>query len=196
MRWRHGDVIVRREIWNGRPWMGSTVRVVRDEETLLATYTPEGTPFEFPDGAWPEGRHPWHGRPGWQGHGKLMLQRPGDAYAVWVFWSGPTRELACWYLNLQAPFRRTEIGYDTYDHELDLVVEPDGSWWLKDDDQLDERIRAGRFTEHEAAAIRAEGERLAGELAAGRRWWDESWAEWEPDPDWAPAPLPEGWDVV
>lgn len=196
MRWRRGDVIVRREIWRGRPWMGSTVRVVSDDEALLATFLPEGTPFAFPDGRWPGGRHPWHGRAGWEGHGVLQLQRPGDAYAVWVFWEGPDRELACWYVNLQEPFRRTAAGIDTYDQELDIVVEPDGSWAFKDVDELELRIREGRFTEAEAAGIRAEGERLAGELAAGRRWWDEAWAGWLPDPAWGPTPLPEGWDVV
>ncbi len=65
-------------------------------------------------------------------HGVLMLQRPGEAHAVWHFWDGPDRDFTCWHLNLQAPFRRTPIGYDTQDLELDLVVSPDGSFVLKD----------------------------------------------------------------
>jgi hypothetical protein len=196
MGWRHGEVIVRRELWRGQPWCGMTVRVVADTDELLATYVPEGTQFGFPHGDWPGGRHPWQGRGAWQGHGLLTLQRPGDAHAIFVFWEGPERRLACWYVNLQEPFRRTRVGFDTYDHELDIVVEPDGSWWLKDAELLDESVRGGRFTDEEAAEIRAEAQRLERELASGRRWWDESWADWEPEPDWTPAPLPEGWDVV
>ena len=76
----------------------------------------------------------------------LALHRPGDAYAVFVFWEGPERRLACWYVNFQDPFRRTAIGFDTLDHELDLVVEPDGSRWLKDEDSLDLRVADGRFS--------------------------------------------------
>jgi NAD(P)H-flavin reductase len=49
-------------------------------------------------------------------------------HAVWVFWEGASRDLAGWYVNIQEPFRRTSIGFDTQDLELDIVIEPDGSW--------------------------------------------------------------------
>jgi predicted RNA-binding protein associated with RNAse of E/G family len=75
-----------------------------------------------------------------------MLQRPGDGYAVWVFWEGPERHFDSWYINLQEPFRRSELGYDTQDLELDIVVLPDLSWQLKDDDVSEERILEGRYT--------------------------------------------------
>jgi hypothetical protein len=196
MPWQPGDVIVRREVWHGKPWAGTTARIVLDEPQLLVTYTPPGTPFAFPDGDWPGGRHPWHGRNAWSGHGTLALHRPGDRYAVFVFWEEPARRFACWYVNFQDPFRRTPIGFDTLDHELDLVVEPDGTWWLKDVDGLELRVAEGRFTPAEADEIRAEGAAMARALAAGGRWWDDSWASWEPPPAWTAAPLPAGWDAV
>jgi len=191
--WSNGEAIVRREVWHGKAWAGTTVIVVDDAPELLATYLPEGAPFAFPDGEWPGGRHPWHGRGAWEGHGTLMLQRPRDAYAVFVFWAGDDRRFAGWYVNLQAPFRRTPIGYDTLDHELDLIVHPDGLVERKDDELLEERVREGRFTAAEAAAIRAEGERLEAELSAGRRWWSNGWAEWAPPAEWRAAPLPADW---
>ena len=191
--WRSGEAIVRREIWRGRPWMGTTLLVVDDSPALLATYLPEGAPFEFPPGEWPGGRHPWHARPAWQGHGTLMLHRPGDAYAVWVFWEGDDRRFAAWYVNLQEPFARTPIGFDTLDHELDLIVHPDGRIERKDEELLAARVLEGRFTLGEADAIRAEGERIEAELRAGGRWWSDSWADWTPPPDWRAAPLPPGW---
>jgi hypothetical protein len=196
MPWRPGEVIVRREVWHGRPWAGSTARVVQDGPELLVTYTPEGTPFEFPDGDWPGGRHPWHGRAAWTGPGTLALHRPADRYAVFVFWEGPDRRFTCWYVNFQDALRRTSIGFDTLDHELDLVVEPDGNWWLKDAEGLEERVADGRFTAEEATGIRAEAEHVERELAAGRRWWDERWACWEPPPEWTATPLPDGWDLA
>jgi Protein of unknown function (DUF402) len=180
--WQAGDVVLRREVRNeGWAWLVVPVVVVRDEPELLATYIPSGAPFTFPPG--PE-HHPWAARGRWEGHGVLMLQRPGEPYAVWVFWHGPEREFAGWYLNLQEPFRRTARGYDTQDLELDLIVHPDGRVEIKDDELLDVRVREGRFTQDQAREIRAVGERLQLELAAGRRWWDPWWALWEPDPAW------------
>ena len=191
MTWATGQVIVRREVLNdGRPWMEVPVIVVVDEPGLLATYIAEGAPFRFPAGDWPspDGRHPWHGKERWLGHGVLMLQRPGEPYAIWIFWSGPAREFHGWYVNLQEPFRRTAFGYDTQDLELDIWVPAQGGWELKDDDVMEKRIREGRFTPEQVAEARALAGRITRELDAGRRWWSDDWAAWQPDPAWrAPA---------
>ena len=189
-RWRPGEVILRREVLNdGRSWLEVPVIVVLDEPDLLATYLAEGTRMRFPDGPWPtpDGLHPWHAQGVWMGHGTLMLQRPDEMFAVWVFWEGPERRFSCWYLNIQEPFRRTPDGYDTQDLELDVVVDADGSRTLKDDDQLEQRVAEGRFTEAQVVAIRAEGRRITRALDAGERWWSDDWASWAPDPSW---PLP------
>ncbi|HXK14070.1 MAG TPA: DUF402 domain-containing protein [Gaiellaceae bacterium] len=179
--WSEGETILRREVLNdGRSWAEVDVLVVRDEPELLATYIAEGTPFVFPEGDWPieGGRHPWANRERWTGHGVLMLQRPGEAHAVWVFWHGPERAFHGWYLNLQEPFRRTARGFDTQDLELDIWVPAEGAWVLKDDELLDVRVREGRFTEDQAREARREAARITTELDAGRRWWDDAWAAW------------------
>ena len=181
--WTEGQVVLRREVRNdGWAWLEVPVRVVADEPGLLATYLAERTPFTFPPG--PD-VHPWAGRECWQGHGVLMLQRPGEAHAIWVFWHGPEREFQGWYVNLQEPFRRTEQGYDTQDLELDIWVPAEGGWDWKDADVLEERIREGRYTPEQVEETWAEGRRIVAELEAGRRWWDPWWALWEPDPAWA-----------
>ena len=195
MTWRLGDVVLRREVWRGRPWMGTSVIVVADQPDLFATYLPEGAEFAFAEGH-ALGPHPWAGRPAWQGHGVLMLQRPGESYAVWHFWDGAEREFAGWYVNLQEPFRRTPVGYDTQDLELDVWIPAAGPWSFKDDELLDVRVRDGRFTAAEATEISALGAEIGAMLDAGTEWWDPVWSRWEPDPGWrAPAPA-EGWDVV
>jgi uncharacterized protein DUF402 len=181
--WSEGDLVLRREVRNnGWAWMQTRVRVVRDDPGLLVTYLAEGTPFEFPPG--PE-VHPWAGRGAWEGHGVLMLQRPDELHAIWVFWEGENRDFACWYVNIQEPFRRTVDGFDTQDLELDVLVWPDGRVDLKDDELLDVRVQEGRFTQDQARATRREAARLIAELDCGRRWWDPWWALWEPDPAWS-----------
>lgn len=192
--WSEGEVIVRREVLNdGRSWAEMPEIVVRDTGELLATYIAEGAPFRFPDGPWPtpSGLHPWHGKQCWHGHGVLILQRPEEMHAIWVFWQGERRDFAGWYVNIQAPFRRTLFGYDTQDLELDIWVPHGGAWEWKDDELLDERVREGRYTPAQVAAARAEAKRVVRTIDAGRRWWDDAWAEWKPDPAWPTPQFPD-----
>lgn len=185
---------MRREVWRGRPWAAIPVLVVRDEPALLATYIAEGAPLGFAEGTFPGGAHPWSGKAAWRGHGTLTLQRPGEAHAVFVFWRGPERTFAGWYVNFQAPLGRTPIGVDTLDHELDIWIPEGGERWVwKDRDRLERSVGDGRFAPVEAAAIRNEGARVAAELDAGRRWWDEAWADWTPEPAWPVPGLREDW---
>ncbi len=197
--WSRGAVVVRSEMLGLQPqevvsttpatgvWLHVPVIVVDDTAEQFVSYIPPGSPFVFPEGPWPtpDGRHPWHGRPGWTGHGCLMVQRPGEHFAVWHFWDGPGREFVCWYLNLQTAFVRTADGYRTQDLELDLVVFPDGSHVVKDADVLDDRVAEGRYSPELVAWIRSYGDGLIRRLETEGPWWDRSWADWEPDPEWA-----------
>jgi hypothetical protein len=198
MSWAYGDVIVHREIAWGRPWLAIPERVVDDAPDLLVTYIPTGAPFGYAPGPWPTetGFHPWHPNPAWKGHGALVVQRPDDAYAVWHFWGGDDRRFESWYLNLQSPFRRTAIGYDTQDHELDVIVLPDGQWFFKDDEKMEQRIAEGLYTADEVVEIRARGRALGEMLDAGATWWDPAFTTWSPDPSWSTPALPAGWADV
>lgn len=217
-RWTAGQVVTRREVlgyepvesdeprgpWEGQVWLEVPVRVVEDSTDALVVYLEPGAPFTFPPGEWPtaDGRHPWHGNSAWEGHGCLMVQRPGEHHAVWHFWTGPDRDFACWYVNLQTAFRRTSDGFETQDLELDLVVAPDGSWEMKDWELLDDRVVEGRFPTDVVVFIRRLGVRLGRELDAGRRWWDDAWQQWSPDDaPWAVtcvacgSPATQAWDT-
>ena len=171
---------------DGRVWLEIPVIVVRDDGDLLVTYIAGGAPLRFPDGNWPtaNGLHPWHGKDRWHGHGVLTLQLPGRMHAIWAFWRGERREFTGWYVNFETPIRRRPDGYETQDLELDIWIPRDGDWEWKDEGLLEARVREGRFTAEQVAAVRAEGDRVAAELDAGRRWWDEAWASWTPDPEW------------
>jgi hypothetical protein len=198
MAWKYGEVIVRREVAWGRPWLAVAERVVEDTPELLVTYLPTGSPFGYGEGPWPtaNGLHPWFPKPAWTGHGTLVAQRPGDAYAVQHFWTGVPRTFERWYVNLQAPMRRTAIGYDTDDHELDVVVRPDGRHELKDDDVMEQRVREGRYTAAEVAEFRALGAELVAMIEAGRMWWGARWVAWEPDPAWGAVAPVDGWETI
>ncbi|HEV7760671.1 MAG TPA: DUF402 domain-containing protein [Acidimicrobiales bacterium] len=198
MRWDRGQLIVRREVLRGRPWLGLPAHVVGHSRELLAIYVPEGSPFGFAAGDWPteNGRHPYDGvLTRWQGPGCLHLQRPGEAYAVWRL-GHEDGSLARWYLNLQAPFAVHGHYLDTLDHELDVVVEPGSHVGrIKDAEKVDESARRGRFDTAQAERIHRQGDDLLALVRAGDHWW-EPWRTWEPDPSWAaPDTIPDGWDA-
>jgi len=198
MTWAPGEPVVRREIVAGSPWLGWVVNVVEDTPDLLITYSPAGSEFHFPDGNWPtpDGRHPWHQYPGWQGAGTLMVQRPGDPYAVWHFWESPGRSFSGWYINFETPFERTAIGFDTEDLELDIVIRPDRSWEFKDIDLLWQRLDEGRFTLLEVRRILELGDSIGAMVDSGRWWWDHRWTDWVPDPTWDVPKITPGWEQV
>jgi hypothetical protein len=59
---------------------------------------------------------------------------------------------------------------------------------------LTQRVAEGRWTDAEAAEIRAIGARIVRDALEPRQWWwDTKWADWEPDPSWPVPSLPSGW---
>jgi predicted RNA-binding protein associated with RNAse of E/G family len=132
--------------------------------------------------------HDWSLRESVWRNDALRITRFGDAHSLWLFWRDGV--FTGWYVNLQDPLRPTSLGWDTRDHTLDITVEPDGTWSWKDEDHLAAAVARGRFSEEEARAIRAEGERVIAE-----RPWPTGWEEWRPDPSWVRPQLPDGWDI-
>lgn len=197
--WSVGQHIVKREVWHGAVWMGMAAIVVADTSTELVIFVPSGSPFGYVSGNWPtaDGRHPWEGvNSHWKGHGSLMLHPVGEAYAIWHFWNGLDRQFSGWYINLQDPFRRAAAAIDTLDHEVDVIVHPDGTPELKDVDRVAECVRFGRFDSAFAQTVISRGRELHARLLRGRNiWWDPRWAAWEPPASWsAPEALPPRWD--
>jgi hypothetical protein len=188
--WSYGDVAVRREALKGHPWTAIPTYVVSDTADLLVTYIAPGTTIGLPDYPYPRWEHPWKvaGHTTWFGHGKLMMQRPGEAYSVDVFWRGDDREFAGWYLNLQDPLTRDASGYDTLDHELDYWMPAEGGWVVKDAELFEQRVAEERYTAEQAGAIRRTGQAIESMLTTGATWWDESWARWTPPGEWGPLP--------
>ncbi|MGW6917098.1 DUF402 domain-containing protein [Kitasatospora sp. NPDC054939] len=190
-RYGPGQVVLRREVLDGRTWLSYPVRVVADRPDLLAVHLAHDTPLTFGEGEFRWGPHGWSTvADRWRSPGVLQLQRPRDAYAVWAFRDERTDALAGWYVNFQEPYRITADGFDTLDHELDLWIPADGGpYRWKDVDAFEERARTGGFTPAQAAAVRAEADRVAAQLDRGETWWTEEWAHWQPPADWS---LPPG----
>lgn len=120
----------------------------------------------------------------WRGSRQLILTRPGRSHSIRQRRDASTDAFRGWYVNLQEPVQRTTLGFTTRDQYLDILVAPDHSWTWKDEDELEEAVAVGRVMADEAAAIRAEGERLVADIEAGRFPFDDSLLKWQPNPAW------------
>jgi hypothetical protein len=134
---------------------------------------------------------PWEHEPDiWRDNHALWLERVDEPYSLNLFWNGAWEFLG-WYVQLQNPLRRSQVGFDTIDHLIDVWIEPDGSWAWKDEDELERAVDLGLVRAEQAKAARATGERVLAE-----RPWPTGWEDWRPDPHWRPPTLPDGWDRV
>jgi hypothetical protein len=124
----------------------------------------------------------------WVGDGMLVVGRPERAHSIWLL--REDSRFVGWYVNLEAPWRPWAHGFDTEDHELDLWIGPDGAWHWKDEDDLEAAVEHAVFTRAQAAAFRAEGERVLAEWP-----FPTGWESWQPDPSWPAPSVPEGWDA-
>jgi hypothetical protein len=195
-RFAAGDTVALREIWDGRVFEARPAIVVVDDPAGAMFYVPsvvsclqpvgeDGVPLRFP-------ARPWHLEPvEWHHRRVLSFAFPDTPYAVLAAWDAQTDAFEGWYVNLQDPLRRTEIGFDTRDHVLDVLIPPDrSSWAWKDEDELAEALALGLFSEADAEGIQWAGERAVEHVLLGEPPFDEDWADWRPDPAWDVPELP------
>jgi hypothetical protein len=176
------------------PW---TIVTDREDETVL--YIPAGTVGKRRTGErggpgdrfivrWDGG----HADVTWKRTNVVRLYSSGDPYSLWLAFDASTWDLAWRYINLEDPWLRTAIGFDSRDVYLDLVAGPDGDEWeWKDENELAWVVEQGRLDARRAAEIRADGERAV--EAVRKRGSLDEWRAWRPDRRWPMPTLPERW---
>ena len=200
MRWKPGDRIALREIWRGRIWAARPAIVVQDADDGQMFFVAAGMRWMCPRDAsggwlrlpqddWTLAEREWDSN-------ALSFAWAGVAHAVLAFWERDWTHRG-WYVNLQEPLRRTEVGFDYMDRELDVVIAPDlSSWSWKDEDELEEAVRRGIYTRAAARRFREEGERAIRRVTHREPPFDQDWTGWRPDPSWPVPELPPGWERI
>jgi len=179
--WKPGEQALIRHRRRDRVRHAWPVTVVHDGPDYTALYLRPGTPVKrpvMPDGLpvprgmpYAEAARMPHkiGNDRWRWNHMLTLFCEGDPFSVGLFWEEADWAFRGWYVNLQDPVKRVPTGFDTADHVLDLQVAPDMTWSWKDEHEMAEAIRIGRFSQAGARAIRSAGERVIPVIEA-RQW--------------------------
>ncbi len=118
---------------------------------------------------------------------------PGRAHSVWLSWRDDG-EFVGFYVNLEEPYRRTAIGFDTNDHTLDIVVTPDLRWSWKDERLLEGQLRQGNYSAELVAEIRQEAASVISAIESRGAPFTDGWERWRPDPTWPTPVLPATWN--
>lgn len=131
---------------------------------------------------------------GWFGATVVRVHARNQSWSVWRWHDGDLWQ-PDWYINLESPWKRTSIGFDTQDWTLDLVARETVAGWTvkyKDADELAFLESAGHWSAAQASQIRAAG--LEARRVANDRSWpfDVEWDAWFPQ-DGSPMALPSGW---
>lgn len=207
-----GDHIAIRNVFRGRVQTVFPSIVVVDTPELVVTWLPLDTPVlngvddasadvdsgkghisaeKIAAKSWEMGARRWHIE------GTLRIKHPRSMWSLWVFWEPGMGSIKGWYINIDAPYTRSHVGFDTCDMFLDVIIKPDReSWWLKDEDEFEDAINAGIFDEKSAAEVRKAAESGLQTILSNRPPFDTVWADWRPDTSWLLPQIPADWERV
>ncbi len=194
---RPGQPVLCRKLWHGAVFTALPMRVVADSPERTVLYLAPNTAFRgarTPAGTKVRDLSSWVSKDlVWAGGSLIRLIEPGAWHCVDVEFDADG-EFIGWYVNLQQPVRRSRGRFDTVDLVLDLVVAPDRSWRLKDEDDFQQAITDGHLSAETGHRVRAEAERMIDVLAAfGSPFCESEWLGWRPPADWTIPPLPADW---
>ena len=200
-----GQTVVLRELWRDRIWEAGPEIVVRDTSDMLALYRPstgvmikqavsaDGSPAgieQMLSLQWTLSDEKCFGLD------RLRLTIPGEPYSVLLFWEPEERQFRSWYINLEEPLWRTELGFDFIDMILDIIAFPDLSHWQwKDEHEIRYAIEKGQMFPETVERLYQSGQEVINWLQSGFSPFTE-WIDWEPDLSWTPPELPANWDVM
>jgi len=211
--WNPGDHVVQRGIAYEQVWIALPTSVVQDtpERTLLLLVP--GTHCKFSAGLvqrkyagsqnknqsrWDEQQNPpwtmvdWV----WQQRRFLIFMEPESYYSIYMVWDHESDKFQGWYVNFELPFRRSAIGFDTLDLELDLVVSQDYALQWKDAHEYKEGIRRGAITTATAEQVGQAQSVVLEKIERRQEPFDGRWIAWMPDSAWNIPVLHQEWKKV
>lgn len=177
------------------PHFAQPVTVVQDDASGLVAWLPTGTPVLRAARADGLGKRddpstlftaPLVSERGVHAlYDQLRIAPTGRPWSVWVMFADGA--FAGWYVNLERPHVRDEGTVYTSDHVLDLVIDPDRTVTLKDEDELVLAVEQGVFGQAEVLAFEAYARSVVALVADWGSPFCDGWEHFRPGPDW---PIP------
>jgi uncharacterized protein len=201
---RYGDVVVLRYVTtDGRIEMCWPCRVVEDRDDLLALFIAANSPYKAgpkktaaekrgqPRTPLPPDEYVWR-------TDTLRLMFPGRSHSVSLSWrpQAGMNKLLKYFVNMEEPFRRTMVGFDTQDHTLDIELTPELTWRWRDEQELANHVAEGFYTDGLAKAARAEGESAIEAIERRDHACVRGWPEWSRPPEWGIPRFVDGWNTT
>lgn len=186
-----GDTVLFRDIRAGRVMLAMPLRIIVDTPERTVLYLARNTAFKSArdiNGDKALDYLDWHLTDlVWQGGSFIRLITPGAFHCVDVEF-GPGERFDGWYVNFQEPVRRTAHGFDSDDLLLDLVVEPDLSWHIKDEEEFMQAVTDGHISADTEAIVRAEAAKVVQWVEERTAPFSEqNWLTWTQPQDWTTA---------
>jgi hypothetical protein len=178
--------------------------VVEETDEFAALYQPAGSIWKRAAGkrSGPRGRNMMpadrsgaHDDVAWNGDGVLRVHSFGDEWSVWRWLAADRTWSDHFYLNLEDPWRRTAIGFDTGDWVLDVFGTP-STWQYKDEDELLWSEEVGLVGHGWVVRAREAGRRASEALEADGWPFSADWDRWLPPIGLAAPELPVDWHSV
>jgi hypothetical protein len=122
--------------------------------------------------------------------GQIRVTHRGEPYSVFLF-TNHDGSFRGWYVNLERPHRRSELGFDYEDELLDVWIQLGREPELLDEDELEEAVQRGFVSAEAASEVRSTAARVLVEPP-----WPTGWEEWHPEPGWQLPLLTPGWEKL
>lgn len=202
--WKPGDEIAWRCVYRNRIWHAQSTIVVKDTpEEISLTILPGAqcisTPgyikgkenskrrWDYINSEWVLEEFIWHT------NRLLILTELEKYYSTILFWDNESNEFLCYYINFQLPFQRSQVGIDTLDLDLDLIINPGLSFEWKDVDDYEKGIETGIILPKWVSQIESAKTEVFDRLSKRAYPFDGSWLDWQPQKSWSPSKFPETW---
>ncbi|WIE54783.1 DUF402 domain-containing protein [Curtobacterium sp. MCBD17_003] len=183
-------------------------RVLVDDDDLAVVASPLGSAVRRRAGvgSGPNGRlvlpEDWDGtyvEDRWSKAPVVRVHQKGTPWSV-RRWHDGSDWIPDWYVNLELPWRRTCIGFDSQDWTLDVIASTgvDGGWSVryKDEDELAFDVERGLVSNEKRAVIERSGQSATAAALARAFPFSADWSHWVPEPTWAAPEVPDGWSRI
>lgn len=196
MSWRQGHAVLARYVWREKVHFGGPGLVVEDGPQRTVLYTPMGTPVMRSRIDYDAGTLGEPELQSWHTTHNLRFLEPDAGYCISAMYAGSDHRFLCWYIDMIEPIRRTRDGLVLWDLALDIVVAPDLTWKMKDEDHFARMPEHGWLTPARAAEVRLDAQRAIARIEKRLPPFSEDWPNWRPDPALQIPAMPEDWATV